>query len=87
MRFIIVSGPPSAGKTAVMVHAIRHLLKDGLKVAACKIDCLKTSDDEHYRALGIPVAVGLSEYLCPDHFLLPIWRRFMPGALIMEPRF
>lgn len=68
MRFVIVCGPPSAGKTAVMVHAIRHLLKDGLKVAACKIDCLQTSDDERYLALGIPVAVGLSEYLCPDHF-------------------
>lgn len=51
-----------------MIHAVRHLLKDGVKVAACKIDCLKTSDDENYRALGIPVAVGLSEYLCPDHF-------------------
>jgi Ni2+-binding GTPase involved in maturation of urease and hydrogenase len=68
LRFIIVSGPPSAGKTAVMVHTIKHLLKDGLKVVACKIDCLKTSDDEYYRTLGIPVAVGLSEYLCPDHF-------------------
>lgn len=51
-----------------MVHTIRHLLQEGLKLAACKIDCLKTSDDESYSALGIPVAVGLSEYLCPDHF-------------------
>lgn len=68
MRFIIVSGPPSAGKTAVMIHTIGHLLQDGIRLAACKIDCLKTSDDERYRALGIPVAVGLSEYLCPDHF-------------------
>lgn len=68
MRFIIVAGPPSAGKTAVMVHTIRHLSADGLKVAACKIDCLETYDDERYSTLGIPVAVGLSEYLCPDHF-------------------
>lgn len=68
LRFVIVTGPPSAGKTAVMVHTIKHLLQDKTKVAACKIDCLETSDDERYRALGIPVAVGLSEYLCPDHF-------------------
>ncbi len=68
MRFVIVSGPPSGGKTAVMVHAIKHLLKAGFKVAACKIDCLHATDDERYRRLGIPVAVGLSEYLCPDHF-------------------
>lgn len=91
MRFIIVSGPPSAGKTAVMIHAIRHLLKDGIKVAACKIDCLKTSDDENYRALGIPVAVGLSEYLCPDHFFaanleeIYAWGSFHGGeVLILE---
>lgn len=68
MRFVIVSGPPSAGKTAVMVHAIKHLLQGGLKVSACKIDCLHASDDKRYRSLGIPVAVGLSDYLCPDHF-------------------
>ena len=61
-----------------MRHAIRHLLRDGVSVAACKIDCLETVDDERYRRLGIPVAVGLSDYLCPDHFyvanLEEIWQ-------------
>lgn len=68
MRFVIVAGTPSSGKTSVMVHTIRHLLKSRLLVAACKIDCLQTSDDERYGRLGIPVAVGLSDYICPDHF-------------------
>jgi Ni2+-binding GTPase involved in maturation of urease and hydrogenase len=68
MRFIIVAGTPSAGKTAVMLHAVRHLLVENVAVAACKIDCLKTADDARYRELGIPVAVGLSDYICPDHF-------------------
>ncbi|WP_347488867.1 GTP-binding protein [Desulfoscipio sp. XC116] len=68
MRFVIVAGTPSSGKTSVMMHTIRHLLKSKLVVAACKIDCLQTSDDERYRRLGIPVAVGLSDYICPDHF-------------------
>lgn len=68
MRVIIVSGPPSSGKTAVMVHSARHLLQEGLQLSACKIDCLYASDDERYRSLGIPVAVGLSDFLCPDHF-------------------
>jgi len=68
LRFVVVTGPPSGGKTAVMIHTIWHLLQDGLKVAACKIDCLETSDDERYKSLGIPVAVGLSNYLCPDHY-------------------
>lgn len=68
MHFVIVTGPPSAGKTTIMLHAIRHLLRDNIKVAACKIDCLETSDDRQYKTLGIPVAVGLSDYLCPDHY-------------------
>ncbi|MFA6940744.1 MAG: GTP-binding protein [Clostridiaceae bacterium] len=68
MRFVIVAGTPSSGKTSVMVHVIRHLLKSEFSVAACKIDCLQTSDDKKYQRLGIPVAVGLSDYICPDHF-------------------
>ncbi len=68
MHFVIVAGTPSSGKTSVMIHTIRHLLKNQHAVAACKIDCLQTSDDERYRRLGIPVAVGLSDYICPDHF-------------------
>jgi len=68
MRFVVVAGPPSSGKTSIMVHTIRHIQENGLNVAVCKIDCLQTSDDDCYRRLGIPVAVGLSEYICPDHF-------------------
>ncbi|MGD9160210.1 MAG: GTP-binding protein [Desulfobacteraceae bacterium] len=68
MRFIIVAGTPSSGKTSVMIHTIRHLQQDGIPVAACKIDCLETADDARYRSLGIPVAFGLSDYICPDHF-------------------
>ncbi len=68
LRLVIVAGTPSSGKTSVMVHAIRHLLRNRLAVAACKIDCLQTSDDERYAKLGIAVAVGLSDYICPDHF-------------------
>jgi Ni2+-binding GTPase involved in maturation of urease and hydrogenase len=68
MKFVTVTGTPAAGKTSVMIHTIRHLLQEGAEVAACKIDCLETSDDNRYRQLDIPVAVGLSDYICPDHF-------------------
>ncbi|WP_321491665.1 GTP-binding protein [uncultured Desulfobacter sp.] len=68
LRFVIVAGPPSSGKTSVMLQVIRYLQQDSLKVCACKIDCLETADDRRYRSLGIPVCVGLSDYLCPDHF-------------------
>ncbi|MBN1906996.1 MAG: hypothetical protein JW927_18095 [Deltaproteobacteria bacterium] len=91
MRFIIVAGTPSSGKTSAMLHTIRHLQNDGIRVAACKIDCLETGDDERYRRLGIPVAVGLSDYICPDHFyvanLEEIWswaEQQKAGVVILE---
>jgi Ni2+-binding GTPase involved in maturation of urease and hydrogenase len=78
LKFVIVAGTPSSGKTSVMLHVIRHILTDKIKVAACKIDCLETTDNIRYGRLGIPIAVGLSDYLCPDHFyvanLEEIWR-------------
>lgn len=68
MKFITVAGPPSSGKTAVLLHTVKHLLRDRIKVAVAKIDCLGTNDDEKYSALGIPVLKGLSQDICPDHF-------------------
>jgi len=68
LQVVIVAGTPAAGKTSVMLHTLRHILKDGTRAAVCKIDCLETSDDKAYRRLGVPVAVGLSDYICPDHF-------------------
>lgn len=68
MRVVIVAGTPAAGKTSVMLHTLRQILKDGTRVAVCKIDCLETSDDRAYRRLGVPVTAGLSDYICPDHF-------------------
>nr|WP_319491111.1 GTP-binding protein [uncultured Desulfobacter sp.] len=68
LRFVIVAGPPSSGKTSVMMQVIRHLQQERLQVSACKIDCLETCDDGRYQSLGIPVCVGLSDYICPDHF-------------------
>ena len=68
MKFITVAGPPSSGKTSVLVHTIKHLLKGNSRIAVGKIDCLETDDGERYRKLGIPVIVGLSGDLCPDHY-------------------
>ena len=68
MKFVTVAGPPSSGKTAVLIHTIKHLLNDDIKVAVGKIDCIETDDGERYKKLGIPVVVGLSEDICPDHY-------------------
>ncbi len=71
MRPVLVAGPPSAGKTAVIMHAARALLHAGLRVAAVKFDTRSSLDPELYRErLGIPALGGLSGYLCPDHYFI-----------------
>jgi Ni2+-binding GTPase involved in maturation of urease and hydrogenase len=52
-----------------MTQFIKLQIGAGAKIAACKIDCLKTRDGERYASLGVPSAAGLSEDVCPDHFL------------------
>ncbi|MFV0437902.1 MAG: GTP-binding protein [Desulfopila sp.] len=70
MRLVTVAGPPSCGKTSVIIHAVKALMADGLKVGVVKFDCL-TSDDQHrYGQANIPVKKGLSGGLCPDHFFI-----------------
>ena len=68
IKVIIVAGPPASGKTSVMVHTIRAMKRLGLDPAVVKIDCLATEDDQTYASVGVPVAVGLSEDICPDHY-------------------
>ena len=69
-RTVIVAGPPASGKTSVMIHAIERLKRSGIEAAVVKIDCLATEDDRRYKAIGVPVAIGLSEDICPDHYFV-----------------
>lgn len=70
MKFITVSGPPSSGKTAVILKTLAHLTTGGQEVGVVKFDCLSTLDDEIYRDHGIRVRKGLSGALCPDHYFV-----------------
>lgn len=70
MDLITVSGPPSSGKTAVIIKTIESFIKRGIKVGVVKFDCLYTDDDLLYEKLGIPVKKGLSGSLCPDHYFV-----------------
>lgn len=68
MNLTIFSGPPSSGKTAVILKTIAALQNRGIKVGVVKFDCLYTDDDTAYEKAGVPVKKGLSGALCPDHF-------------------
>lgn len=68
MNLTIFSGPPSSGKTSVILKTIAALQGRGMKVGVVKFDCLYTDDDVAYEKAGVPVKKGLSGALCPDHF-------------------
>ncbi|OOM79551.1 GTP-binding protein [Clostridium sp. BL-8] len=70
MKFVTFSGPPSAGKTSVILKVIDCLKTDGNKFGVVKFDCLTTYDDMLYKKAGVETMVGLSGNLCPDHFYI-----------------
>ncbi|WP_028854842.1 GTP-binding protein [Psychrilyobacter atlanticus] len=70
MNLITVSGPPSSGKTALIIKTIENLKSRGVKVGVVKFDCLYTDDDILYEKIGVPVKKGLSASLCPDHYFV-----------------
>lgn len=67
---ITVAGPPSSGKTSVILKAIKELKSAGMTVGAIKFDCLTGDDHKHYEMADIPVKKGLAGGLCPDHFFI-----------------
>lgn len=70
MNLVTVSGPPSSGKTAIILKTAATLMQKGVKVGVVKFDCLSTDDDLLYEKAGIPVRKGISGALCPDHYFV-----------------
>lgn len=70
MKFITVAGPPSSGKTSVILQLAACLKKKKLKIGTVKFDCLTSFDQLRYQEAGIPVQVGVSGKFCPDHFFI-----------------
>jgi Ni2+-binding GTPase involved in maturation of urease and hydrogenase len=70
LKMVVAAGTPGSGKTSVLMHAVRDLLRTGRHPALVKIDCMWTEDDARFKRLGVPVAVGLSKDMCPDHYAI-----------------
>ena len=68
MNLVIFSGPPSSGKTSIILKTIDALKSRDISVGVVKFDCLYTDDDILYGKMGIPVKKGISGALCPDHY-------------------
>jgi Ni2+-binding GTPase involved in maturation of urease and hydrogenase len=67
MKLFTVAGPPSSGKTSVILHLSQAL---SARFGVVKFDCLTSFDEERYRDAGIPVQTGFSGKFCPDHFFV-----------------
>src|SRR5512147_1979427 len=68
MKLVIVAGPATTGKTAVLRQATRRLLSIGQRTAFLKIDVQYADEDELFTAeFGIPARKLYSGELCPDH--------------------
>ncbi len=70
MKLAVVAGTPGSGKTSVLMHAVKDLKRSGCRPALVKIDCMWTEDDSRFKRLEVPVAVGLSKDMCPDHYAI-----------------
>lgn len=70
MNLITFSGPPSSGKTSVIIKTLEAMKQRELPVGVVKFDCLYTDDDALYEKAKIPVMKGLSGSLCPDHYFV-----------------
>lgn len=70
MKFITVAGPPSSGKTSVILKLIEALNIEISQIGVVKFDCLTSFDNLRYEEKGIQVRTGFSGKLCPDHFFV-----------------
>jgi len=70
IRMITISGPPSSGKTAIIIKALDSdkALKEQCGVV--KFDCLSSLDEESYKKNNITARTGLAGNLCPDHYFI-----------------
>jgi Ni2+-binding GTPase involved in maturation of urease and hydrogenase len=67
MKLLIIAGPPSGGKTAVIRQIIKNLPENSLP-AFLKIDVVHATEDEELaEEFGIPVKKVYSGDVCPDH--------------------
>jgi len=70
MKLITFAGPPSSGKTSVIIKLIEAMAVDVSQIGVVKFDCLTSFDNLRYEEMGVRVETGFSGKLCPDHFFV-----------------
>lgn len=67
MKVLVVAGAHGSGKTALLVHALRTLQREGLRPGVFKVDPRPSPDAEVFRRHHIEAVVHASGDICPDH--------------------
>jgi len=70
IRLVTVAGPPSSGKTSVIIKMLESLPALKERAGVIKFDCLSSLDEEQYQRSGIVAKTGLAGNLCPDHYFV-----------------
>ena len=70
MKLITFAGPPSSGKTSVILQLIKCLKAEERIACVVKFDCLTSFDHLRYKENGVPVQIGFSDKICPDHYFV-----------------
>jgi Ni2+-binding GTPase involved in maturation of urease and hydrogenase len=70
MKLITFAGPPSSGKTSVILKLLETLQLEPGSVGVVKFDCLTSFDYLRYEESGIKTVTGYSGKTCPDHFFV-----------------
>ncbi len=68
MKLLTVAGPPSSGKTSVILQFLKSAEYTPAQVGIVKFDCLNSFDHLRYNEHGFTIRTGLSGKFCPDHF-------------------
>ena len=69
-NLITIAGPPSSGKTSVIIKMIESVPDMIKQCGVIKFDCLSALDEEQYNKAGITAQTGLAGNLCPDHYFV-----------------
>ena len=70
MKLITFAGPPSSGKTSVIIKLLETMQLEPESVGVVKFDCLTSFDHLRYKEAGVHIVTGYSGKTCPDHFFV-----------------
>ncbi len=70
MKLVTVAGPPSSGKTSVILKLIECMNLSEGSIGVVKFDCLTSFDNQRYEEAGVPNETGFSGKICPDHYFV-----------------